>query len=505
MLICVLSCILAIAGCFLLLLTQRVLRTFGPVTFAQILIHINMPRELVPDDFFKRLLNTGWKSYLVLGLLLLYCLFNFLLCNNAFSLYCSHILQVCLETLALYKLSIFLHTRLQVVLFFISFLLFILSLLYCMFKLDILGSLLARSSTSQLIDEFYADNNLKDFKLVNENGKPLETIDKPNLILIVSESLESTFSNSSLFKENLLRELTDYQRTENHINDLHMVRGCECTITALYAIQYGLPILYFSSYNGDPLAKNPFRKSCFSVFDVLNANGYSTTHIQGSMLRFASTDVLFKSITNAKIRGLEDFPQELYSSRHKWGLWDSDLFEAAKAEITELRKNGLPFALSLSTMDTHFDNVLQPGNESKYNGDMRDIIRLQSRLIDKFIKWVQQSEFGNNTVIVILGDHNMMTEKIGNINLASEDSRRIFNVILNSKAKSKIPIDRHAAMFDIAPTILEAMGFDWPSQSLGIGRSLYGKQPTILEKYGLKVWDKEAQKSSPKYMRIISP
>ena len=64
-----------------------------------------------------------------------------------------------------------------------------------MFKLDILGSLLARRRTSQLIDEFYADNNLNDFKLVNKKGKPLETLDKPNLILIVSESLESTFSN----------------------------------------------------------------------------------------------------------------------------------------------------------------------------------------------------------------------------------------------------------------------------------------------------------------------
>ena len=504
MLICTLSCILAVSGCFILLLTQRILRTFGPVTFGQILIHINMPRELIPEDFFKRLLETGWKSYLIIAFLLLYCLFNILLCNNSFSSHCSNILKICLETLSLDKCLAFLYTRLQVVLLFISGLIFAFALIFCLIKLDILGSLAARSRTSQLIDEFYADNNMHDFMIVNDNGKTVEKADKPNLILIVGESLESTFADSSLFKENLLNELTNYKRTGNHIDDLHMVRGCDCTITALYAIQYGLPVLYFSSYNGDPLAKNPFSGHCISVFDVLNANGYSTSHIQGANLRFASHDVLFKSIANADVLGLEEFSKDLYPNRRRWGLWDSDLFEAAKKKITDMRQNG-PFALSILTLDTHFDNELQPGNESKYNGDIRDIMRLQSRLIDKFIKWVQQSEFGNNTVIVIVGDHYMMTQKVGNVSLASEDSRRIFNVILNSKAKSQIPTDRRAAVFDIAPTILEAMGFDWPSHSLGIGRSLYSNQPTALEQYGLKGWDKEAQKRSPKYISIISP
>ena len=167
----------------------------------------------------------------------------------------------------------------------------------------------------------------------------------------------------------------------------------------------------------------------------------------------------------------------------------------------DMKKKG-PFALSILTLDTHYDNELQPGAKKKYAGDMRDIIRHQSKIIDNFIKWVLDSEFGDNTVIVLLGDHYMMTNRIGNVSL-NDNSRRIFNVILNSKAKNTIPKQRKAAVFDFAPTVLEAMGFEWPLHSLGIGRSLFQNNPTILELHGLDFYNKEAMKRSKKYMKLV--
>ena len=502
--LCIVSCLLALLGCLILLVTKRILRTFGRITLNQVLIHISMPRELIPDDFFKRLLNTGWKSLVVFAFLAIYCLVNILACNHEGMAFCANAAQNILKFFCLDNWFAFIYRKPQITLLCFSFFLLVFSLLYSSIKLDILKSLLAHGKFSSIFEDFYVENNVKDYK--RPDGKEMDSglSSQPNLVLIVCESLETTFANPALFHEDLIKELSQYRKPGNHIEDLYMVQACNCTITSLYALQYGVPILYFSSHNGDPLKQNPFLGKCHCIFDVLNANGYTTEHLQGADLRFANHDALYRPITNGKILGNYEIPTEEYSNRRRWGLWDSDLVEIAKKEILALNDKG-PFALSLLTLDTHFDNVLQPNAERKYHGDMRDILRLQSKLIGGLINWIQNSPFGPNTVIALLGDHYMMAEKVGNVNLAKQNSRRIFNFILNSKAKNPLAPQRQAAVFDFAPTILEALGFEWPSHALGLGRSLYQDSPTIIEQCdGLETWEKEAQKKSKKYLSIIS-
>ena len=145
--------------------------------------------------------------------------------------------------------------------------------------------------------------------------------------------------------------------------------------------------------------------------------------------------------------------------------------------------NQRPLPCHYRPSNTHVGNVLQPGKEYRYS-DARDIIRLQSKLIAEFIAWVQMQTFGKNTVI-ILGDHNMMTRKLGSVNLPHSDDRQVFDCIIKSKSNGAMSTKRHAAAFDFAPTILDALSFQWPTYSLGIGRSLYrNKRPSLnqLEK-----------------------
>ena len=473
---------MATFGCFLLMVTKRILRTFGRVTLDQILIHISMPSELIPDDFYMRLLATGWKTFFILFALCAFCVINLLLCNDTISRHITNTIRTILKNASLDCLF---------------------SFLYLKTRLNILYSLFSLRQTSDLIERYYVENKIDDFKLREEQNGKGSRATKSNLVLIVSESLETTFSDVSLFNEDLIRELTKYRKPGNYVEDMFMVNGCRCTIMSLYALQYGLPVLYFSSFVGDPVKNNLFKSKCISLFDILNANGYLTSHLQGATLKFASHDILYNSISNSNVKGIDEIPKELYSGRRKWGIWDSDLFEIAKNEITEMEKKG-PFALSILTLDPHFDNALQPGAESNHGGGLQDIIRLQSKLIDEFIKWIQNSKFGENTVIVLLGDHYIMANKIGNVNMLNLDKRRIFNVILNSKAGCAISTNRKAAVFDFAPTILEAMGFEWPSHALGIGYSIYHEKTTILESQGLEYYENESLKRSMKYMNLIT-
>ncbi len=492
----------------MLVIEQRISKTFGDVTFDQIVMHLSMPREFIPSYVIGHFFKFGWAIQIGVGIILIYCLITILL---SFSSLASKLTFFLIYLFYKFRISRICNydylfpPRYLLILFTLSLSFFVLSFLKFDRRFQVLEYLSNMNEKTSLLDDYYVSSTLLDYQLQDENGNSISLEKRPNLVIIVAESLETTFSDSILFSENMIHELTDLRESGDYIDNLYMVRGCQYTIASLCALQYGLPLLYFSFVEGNPIQSNIFAKKCISLFDILKANGYLTSHIQGADLHFASHDALYSPICNYKLLGNQEISKVEYPSRQGWGVWDSDLLDLAKKEIQELNNTHKPFALSILTVDTHTGNILQPGHPQKY-GDMRDIIRLQSSLLFEFISWVRQSDFGANTVIVLLGDHNMMVNNLGEVDMSGLSSkRRIFNLILNSKSKRQLQKTRMAAVFDFAPTILEALGFQWPSDAFGIGRSLYGNSKTIVEEYGLDKYRKETQKRSDLYMSLIEP
>ncbi len=504
--LCITACLLMLLGSFFILATKRTQAIFGDITFDQILFHIQMPKGTVNPDLIKRFTRIKGRPFIEMGLLLtfVYCLSVVAMLHRYIYTGLMRIFSFIaqLRHMPKWLSKVFMRFAQQpfIVPLIFSSLIFILGICFTSYTFKIFQSITSSLQKSTLIGEMYVENKLDDFKQIDDDGHYLEQNEKPNLIIILSESLESTFANTSLFGKNLISDLTAIQNSENSINDLITVHGCQYTIAAMYALHYGLPLLYLQSNLGDPLQENIFQKHCLSIFDVLHSSGYQISHLQGASLKFASKDKLFEHIPDANIIGCDEISKDKYPNRQGWGLYDSDLFDAAKSELLALNKQGKPFALSLQTVDTHFENKLQPGQPSEY-GDIRDIIMLQSKLIVDFVTWLHNQSFGENTVIVILGDHNMMANNIGDIVL-TKAKRRLYNCIINSKAGKPLQ-DKQASMFDFAPTVLVAMRFDWPSHALGIGRSLYHENKTCLEKYGFQYYDKECRKRSPKYIELI--
>jgi phosphoglycerol transferase len=476
-------------GVLLIVLTRKIELVFGAVSFDQVLFHLSLPRDTIDPKVIESMCRIGWAIK------------AFILCGGLF---------VCLSCLLIFrKLSLlisrflcFFARRPALIGLLIASFVFVTGLgLFCA-KLHILQTFSSMICKSQIIDENYCPAEHEDFQQRETDGRILATNEKPNLVLIVSESLESTFSDNTIFSEDLMPELSRLRKQGDFTQDLFQVNGCHYTIASMYSIHYGMPLLYLTCTTGSPIQDNVLHKNCLSIFDILDDAGYNICHLQGTSLSFAGQGALFAHLPQAKCIGVDDIPKTEYSSRQNWGLWDSDLFDKAQQVVASLVEAEKPFALSIQTIDTHSGNVLQPGQESKY-GDNRDLIRLQSKLIGNFVAWLGKQPFATNTVIVILGDHNMMTKKIGNIEFSSPEKRRVFNCILNSRAGVKMG-ERSAAMFDYAPTILDALSFKWPSYSLGIGRSLYREKPTILETYGKEKWDSESKKRSVLYSHLVN-
>ena len=162
-----------------------------------------------------------------------------------------------------------------------------------------------------------------------------------------------------------------------------------------------------------------------------------------------------------------------------WGLKDAELFKLAKNHI-ESKLDLEPFALYISTIDTHstenawVDNVQCAGLDFSYTS----AIRCTDKIISDFVKWVQDSRFGSNTTIIILGDHLSMENKI----FIPSAKRFVYNAFINAKFSQKPSVNltkNHTlSHFDITPLILDSIGLR--VEAFGLGRNpLYDK--TLLE------------------------
>ena len=276
-----------------------------------------------------------------------------------------------------------------------------------------------------------------------------------NLVLIFLESLEETYSSADIFSQNLLTELEAVK--EFSFEDFREVDGARWTLAALAANLCGRPTTVF---RGDYQGR--FWPETVCLPDVLAANGYSLRFFQGGDSRFAGTDWLLRDHHLAPARDLVYYKDRVELSGKigapDWGFKDSVLYALAREELTELNRRPEPFALIMMTIDTHgVEGFLDESCPKKF-GDFRDVVRCGSRQAADFVTWIKNQDFGPETVIVVVADHQVMANTISKKYLEPQgSSRRLFNTIIN--ADFPAPPDRSRPMnhLEMLPLVLEAL------------------------------------------------
>jgi len=87
-------------------------------------------------------------------------------------------------------------------------------------------------------------------------------------------------------------------------------------------------------------------------------------------------------------------------------------------------------------------------------------------------------------------------------NIPPTDSLYWVNFILNSSILTS-PANRKYSSFDMFPTLLESMGFKLEGRAIGLGRSLYTGDSTVLERYGQTVLDSLLRERSIQYDLLL--
>ncbi len=330
---------------------------------------------------------------------------------------------------------------------------------------------------------------------------------KPNLILLYLESLETTYQNDTIFESNLLPELTKLAQNNQSWSEYQITTGTGWTVAAMVSSSCGIGLNLLGEKNIN-VEKNNFLPNITCLQDILHKNGYKQELLLGSEKDFSGIEYFIGNRAEGKIKIVDGqfFIDKYGKNGNRWGGIDSMLYQKAKEDLTALAKDKQPFAVSIFTIDTHQpDGWLDEKCPSQY-GDFRDIVTCADTMAADFIKWIDKQPWRKNTVIFVIGDHLAINNPLYYKYLAPNPNKRhIYNAVINP-VLPLVDKDRHFAAFDMLPTILEGMGYKIDGHRLGLGRSLYAgkKLPTLIERYGPQKLDDVLMYSSDVYKGFVN-
>lgn len=330
-------------------------------------------------------------------------------------------------------------------------------------------------------------NNNYDFIAENYiEPKNIKNLDKKrNLVLIYLESIENIFSNKEIFDENLIKDLDIKKHNAKSFSDFRETMYTNWTIAGIVSSQCGLPLKPMSILNTQKKGKHQkhifglktFLPNAKCLGDVLKENDYKNIFINGVSLNFVGTGLFFKNHGYEEIYGKEEY--ENLSLDFEPGSWggaphDSFLIDFAKNRLLELKKDDKLFNLTILTTDTHAPyGYLDPTCKTNENNDknLNETIKCTAKNISYFIKFLKK-EFPTNLDIIIIGDHLFPGNNELNASLKNQ-KRNIYNMFISKK---DFDLKRNNINhYDLYPTILDFMGFNFAGNKLGLGYSGFKK------------------------------
>lgn len=341
------------------------------------------------------------------------------------------------------------------------------------------------------------ENVLFDSDYVDPDSVQISFEEKRNLILIILESMEYNFqdsANGGNVSQNLIPELTDLMKKNVSFGPSGITtKGIGWTMGETIAKTCGLPL--FQPLDRNEYGFKNFLKNAVCLTDLLNRNGYTFALAQGTEIKFGSMDFFLSShnVSEENIFDLSYFEKKGAVRSNAWffvSVPDRIVYDGARDIITELSNQSKPWAFMFYTIDTHgpygrLDSscVDQRTANLKMETQYPEVLRCASKQLDAFLKWASMQPWFANTTFAIMGDHPAMVapEVIG---FPKEKFEHYWlHFFINSALPQ--PEKKHQfTSYDIYPTILEAMGASIEGRALGLGRSLFSVQETLIEKYG---------------------
>ena len=331
----------------------------------------------------------------------------------------------------------------------------------------------------------------------------LSSRQRHNLVVIYAESLEAGYGNSALFGHDLLAPLRSLGGRS--YDWYRPAAGATWTMAGMVATQCGVPLKVYSE--GDvrrrPGAKS-FLPGATCLGDVLQAHGYRSVFLGGAPLSFSGKGQFLRDHGYGETWGREEWersgvrPGEL----NAWGLYDSALFDRARAALARLHAAGQPFNLTLLTLDTHNPRGFLSGDCSRRGAaEFEGIVSCTAREIADFIRYARAQGYLKDTTVVVIGDHLAPANPVHDL-LVQAPRRGMFNLFVGDQLPPANT--RDLLPFDLFPTLVELAGIDVHGNRLGLGYSAVGDVETGNADERAERWSLGALRGSRRYDALWS-
>lgn len=289
------------------------------------------------------------------------------------------------------------------------------------------------------------DTDLPTLTTLNPSAKR----DKPlNLVIILQESLGATFVESlggvpvTPNLEKLKEQGIWFEQL--YATGTRSVRGIEAVVTG------------FQPTPADSTVKLSLsQKNFFSLAGLLAKHGYSTEFIYGGESHFDNMRGFFMGNGFQSIIDQKDYKNPVLLS--SWGVSDEDLLNKTHEQLLARHASGKPFFTLAFSSSNHAPFEFPDGRIELYeqpkNTD-NNAVKYADYAIGEFIKKAKASPYWNDTVFLIVADHDI---RVRGDTLVPIERFHIPGLILGADIAPQ-KITAIASQIDLPVTVLSLMG-----------------------------------------------
>ncbi|WCO02757.1 LTA synthase family protein [Psychroserpens ponticola] len=287
--------------------------------------------------------------------------------------------------------------------------------------------------------------------------------EKPyNLVIFLQESLGAEYVGSlgglpltpnfdALSKEGLLF-------TNLYATGTRSVRGIEAVTTGFLPTPSRSVVKLGKSQNG-----------FFTLADALKRKGYQTSFVYGGSANFDNMASFFNGNGFDNIIDERDYKKEEYDFKGNWGVSDESLVKKGNqlyASYIEKPFFSLMFSSSNHEPFEFPDGKIELYDEKK--STVNNAIKYADYAIGEFFKLAKKEAYYNNTVFIVIADHNTRT---WGKDLIPVNKFHIPALIIAPNIEGGITYDKLCSQLDIPPTLLDLIGIDIETPM--VGRNIY--------------------------------
>ncbi|EET47565.1 phosphatidylglycerol--membrane-oligosaccharide glycerophosphotransferase, putative [Thalassobium sp. R2A62] len=331
---------------------------------------------------------------------------------------------------------------------------------------------------------------------------------KIDVIIVLLEGVDRTFRDQDEYGDiyDGLRQLEDNALV---FTNVRQTTGTGWSMAGLVASQCGLPLLPAGLEKSKFHDREEFIYAHNCLSDVLAAEDYVNTFVVGADTTFAGlnhflrTHLYTRVIEDSTMREIFDEETQARSTSKSWWknhkpfLDDTLVFEAALMEHASIIEAGSAVAMTVETVGPHgstgvLSHDCTDDGQARRESDISKTVKCTISSALTFLEGIESQRSDRPTLVVFMSDH-LNHDRRGNA-LWPEQTQSNTMIMMGlgiENFPAGVQYDRLASMVDIYPTLLHLLGLADRNARAGLGVSLLGDHPTLVEEKDMERLDLE--------------